>query len=105
MGTYVDPGVRTRWKSGAVCECRHIPHPARRGIMVRSERTERTQTLEEPTHTASGATEITAIPCRRMASQRDEGELRAMRLAMRTSLAFGVLMLVGKMATASDVRM
>ena len=33
-----------------------------------------------------------------IASYRDEGELRAMRFAMRISLAFGVLMLVGKMA-------
>src|SRR5271157_3858042 len=32
------------------------------------------------------------------ASYRDEGEVRAMRFAMRISLAFGVLMLVGKMA-------
>lgn len=33
---------------------------------------------------------------RLIASQRDEGELRAMRFAMRISLAFGVLMLAGK---------
>src|SRR5271167_3526359 len=38
------------------------------------------------------------MPSGPIASQRDEGELRHMRFAMRISLAFGMLMLVGKMA-------
>ena len=54
--------------------------------------------MEELTTPESDAAKITAITSRRNASHRDEGELRAMRLAMRISLAFGVLMLVGKMA-------
>ena len=37
------------------------------------------------------------ITSRPLGSVRDEGELRAMRLAMELSLAFGVLMLVGKL--------
>ena len=41
---------------------------------------------------------INEITSREIASQRDEGELRAMRFAMRVSLAFGVLMLLGKTA-------
>ena len=39
-----------------------------------------------------------AIRSQGNASHRDAGEVRAMRFAMRISLAFGVLMLVGKMA-------
>ncbi len=46
----------------------------------------------------SDPTEITAITSRLGASQRDESDLRAVRFAMRISLAFGILMLVGKMA-------
>ena len=44
----------------------------------------------------SDSSEITEAPSRQMALHRDEGELRAMRFAMRISLAFGVLMLIGK---------
>ncbi len=51
-----------------------------------------------PTTPEPDATMITAITSRHSTSPRDEGELRAMRFAMRISLAFGVLMLVGKMA-------
>ena len=46
----------------------------------------------------SDSTENVPIRTSQIASYRDEGELRAMRFAMRISLAFGVLMLVGKMA-------
>ena len=46
----------------------------------------------------SDSTEITGLPFRRIASHRDEAELRAMGFAMRISLAFAVVMLVGKMA-------
>ena len=45
----------------------------------------------------SDSIEIMAITSRPIASQRNQSEVRAMRFAMRISLAFGVLMLVGKM--------
>ena len=44
----------------------------------------------------SDATAIKPIPSRSISLQRDQGELRAMRFAMQISLAFGLLMLVGK---------
>ena len=44
----------------------------------------------------SDSTAIKPIASRSISLQRDEGELRAMRFAMRISLAFGLLMLVGK---------
>jgi cation diffusion facilitator family transporter len=44
----------------------------------------------------AGSTVTTAIASRRSTSPRDESDLRDMRFAMRISLAFGVLMLVGK---------
>src|SRR5208337_988759 len=49
--------------------------------------------MDELTQPESASTAITPI-----ASTRDEGEMRAMRFAMRISLAVGVLMLIGKMA-------
>ncbi len=54
--------------------------------------------MDELTAPESDSTETTAITSRRNAPHRDESELRAMRFAMRVSLAFGVLMLVGKTA-------
>lgn len=54
--------------------------------------------MEELTAPESDSTQITAVASRGITSYRDEGEVRAMRFAMRISLAFGVLMLVGKMA-------
>jgi len=54
--------------------------------------------LEELIASESDSTQTSVVSARRVASQRDEGELRAMRFAMRISLAFGVIMLVGKMA-------
>ena len=54
--------------------------------------------MDDLTTDRPDATEITAIRSRRGTSPRNENELRAMRFAMRLSLAFGVLMLVGKMA-------
>ena len=59
--------------------------------------------MEELTDHTSAPTDPKGIapqmlPPQRFPPNRDEGELRAMRFAMRISLAFGVLMLVGKMA-------
>ena len=54
--------------------------------------------MEELTAPKSDSTQITAVASRGITSYRDEGEVRAMRFAMRIFLAFGVLMLVGKMA-------
>ena len=54
--------------------------------------------MEELTAPESDSTQITTVASRGITSYRDEGEVRAMRFAMRISLAFGVLMLVGKMA-------
>lgn len=54
--------------------------------------------MEEPTDTASAPTDTKGIAPQRTSSDRDENELRAMRLAMRLSLTFGVLMLIGKLA-------
>jgi cation diffusion facilitator family transporter len=54
--------------------------------------------VEEPTDPAYTPTDPKETAPLRFASNRDESELRAMRFAMRISLAFGVLMLVGKMA-------
>jgi cation diffusion facilitator family transporter len=55
-------------------------------------------TLDQLKAPESDSTENVPIRTSQIASYRDEGELRAMRFAMRISLAFGVLMLVGKMA-------
>jgi cation diffusion facilitator family transporter len=55
-------------------------------------------TLDQLKAPTSDSTENVPIRKSQIASYRDEGELRAMRFAMRISLAFGVLMLVGKMA-------
>ncbi len=44
----------------------------------------------------SDSTAIKPIASRSISLRRDEGELRSMRFAMRISLAFGLLMLVGK---------
>ena len=55
-------------------------------------------TMEEMTNRTSAPTDARGIAPQRFASNRDEGEMRVMRLAMRISLAFGVLMLVGKTA-------
>jgi cation diffusion facilitator family transporter len=55
-------------------------------------------TLDQLKAPTSDSTENVPIRTSQIASYRDEGELRAMRFAMRISLAFGVLMLVGKMA-------
>ena len=54
--------------------------------------------MEEPTDPASAPTDTKGIAPQRTSSDRDESELRAMRLAMRLSLTFGVLMLIGKLA-------
>ena len=54
--------------------------------------------MEELTAPEPDSTQITAVAARAITSYRDEGQVRAMRFAMRISLAFGVLMLVGKMA-------
>src|SRR5665811_2579122 len=54
-------------------------------------------TLDQLKAPESDSTENVPIGTAQIASYRDEGELRAMRFAMRISLAFGVLMLVGKM--------
>jgi cation diffusion facilitator family transporter len=54
--------------------------------------------LDDLTAARPDTTKITAITSRRSNSPRNESELRTMRFAMRLSLAFGVLMLAGKMA-------
>ena len=54
--------------------------------------------MEEPTDPAFAPTDTKGIAHQRTSSDRDESELRAMRLAMRLSLTFGVLMLIGKLA-------
>src|ERR1017187_8928709 len=54
--------------------------------------------MHGPTQPESASSVITPIASRRSTSPRDEGELRDMRFAMRISLAFGVLMLIGKTA-------
>ena len=54
--------------------------------------------MDDLTTARPDATRITAITSRRSNSPRNDNELRAMHFAMRLSLAFGVLMLVGKMA-------
>ena len=54
--------------------------------------------MDDLTTARPDATRITAITSRRSNSPLNDNELRAMRFAMRLSLAFGVLMLVGKMA-------
>ena len=52
--------------------------------------------MDELTAPESRSTVITAIASRQSKTAHDESELRAMRLAMRISLAFGVFMLIGK---------
>ena len=54
--------------------------------------------MHELTTPESNSTKNVPIRSAQIASYRDEGEVRAMRFAMRISLAFGVVMLVGKMA-------
>jgi len=54
--------------------------------------------VDERTALESRSAVIAPITSQRSGSPRDEGQLRATRFAMRISLAFGVLMLVGKMA-------
>ena len=54
--------------------------------------------MEELTDHTSALTYPKGTTPRKFAPNRDESELRAMRFAMRVSLAFGVLMLVGKLA-------
>ncbi len=54
--------------------------------------------MDERTALESRSAVVAPIASQRSGSPRDEGQLRAMRLAMRISLAFGVLMLVGKMS-------
>jgi cation diffusion facilitator family transporter len=54
--------------------------------------------LDELTTPESNSMKDAPMRSSQTASCRDEGEVRAMRFAMRISLAFGVLMLVGKMA-------
>ena len=54
--------------------------------------------MEELTGPKPDSTELTTTASKQIIKQRDEGELRAMRFAMRISLAFGVLMLIGKTA-------
>jgi len=54
--------------------------------------------LDESAPPESASTVIMPNASRRSTSPRDEDKLRAMRFAMRISLAVGVLMLVGKMA-------
>lgn len=54
--------------------------------------------MDERTALESRSAVIAPITSQRSGSPRDEGQLRATRFAMRISLAFGVLMLVGKMA-------
>jgi len=54
--------------------------------------------LHQRTGRESDSTESVAILSPQIASYRDAGEVRAMRFAMRISLAFGVAMLVGKTA-------
>jgi len=54
--------------------------------------------LHQRTGPESDSTETVLIRSQQIASYRDAGEVRAMRYAMRISLAFGVVMLVGKMA-------
>jgi len=53
--------------------------------------------VDERTALESRSAVIAPITSQRSGSPRDEGQLRATRFAMRISLAFGVLMLVGKM--------
>jgi cation diffusion facilitator family transporter len=55
-------------------------------------------TLDQLKAPESDSTENVPNRTSQIASYRDEGEVRAMRFAMRISLAFGVVMLVGKMA-------
>ena len=54
--------------------------------------------MHQRTGPESDSTETVSIRSQQIASYRDAGEVRAMRFAMRISLAFGVVMLVGKMA-------
>lgn len=54
--------------------------------------------MHQRTGPESDSTETVLIRSQQIASYRDAGEVRAMRFAMRISLAFGVVMLVGKMA-------
>ena len=54
--------------------------------------------MDESAPPESASTVIMPNASRRSTSPRDEDKLRAMRFAMRISLAVGVLMLVGKMA-------
>ena len=58
----------------------------------------RSFTWDEPIVTDSDSTKTAAVVLPQIASYRDAGEVRAMRFAMRVSLAFGVVMLVGKVA-------
>ena len=54
--------------------------------------------MHQRTGPESDSTESVSIRSPQIASYRDAGEVRAMRFAMRISLAFGVVMLVGKTA-------
>jgi len=63
----------------------------RRGKIGRSN-----DSLQELTLPETDSAEVTNVPFRQITSHRDEAELRAMRFAMRLSLAFAVLVLVGK---------
>ena len=76
------------------CECGHIPVTARHGNIDGSAILRRTCTLHQRTGPESDSTESVSIRSPQIASYRDAGEVRAMRM----SLAFGVVMLVGKTA-------
>src|ERR1022692_2651265 len=89
---------RRLWRCRRWCECRHIAKRPRRGNIGRAAALGRMCTLDQLKAPESDSTENVPIRTSQIASYRDEGELRAMRFAMRISLAFGVLMLVGKMA-------
>jgi cation diffusion facilitator family transporter len=55
-------------------------------------------TLHDLTPPESSSKKIVTAQSSQIASYRDAGEVSAMRFAMRISLAFGIVMLVGKMA-------
>ena len=80
------------------CECHHSLIPVLRGNMNGSATLGRPCTLPELPASESNSTNKAPIPSSLIASYRDAGEVRSMRFAMRISLAFGVVMLVGKMA-------
>src|ERR1022692_3959312 len=89
---------RRLWRCRRWCECRHIAKRPRRGNIGRSAALGRMCTLDQLKAPESNSTKKVTIRSAQIASYRDEGEVRAMRIAMRISLAFGVVMLVGKMA-------